>query len=445
MKYLLVKLVKHMKNKVKFLIKNTFLKKVKTKWFIVVNAIFILLITGLINLNSIIAYFGGDFDKTNNIYVVSDENTYNLFKTYYSYVSSTTSDLTNYEVKALDKNLNEAKEELKDTKNIIIVINYENKEFTSELISYNSVNSLSYQVIYNSLSAVQKDSIIGDLNISAKDKLNLSSNLNIENTYLNESNEDSKTKEILSGVLIPIVIVPFFMLIVMLIQFIGADINEEKSTRGMEIIISSIPPESHFFSKIIGTALFVLLQGTLFLTYTGVGLLIKKLFNGATSSIDTTFNSIIDILKGFGVIDNLVPFIILFIILALISFLAYGLFAGIMASMTTSVEDYQQLQGPIMIICVIGYYLAIMASIFEGSLLIKAASFIPFISVMLSPILFLLGQTTLIDLGIAIIIMVGAVYLLIKYGLRVYKIGILNYSSKDLWKKVFKGIKEKGI
>ncbi len=445
MKYLLVKLVKHMKNKVKFLIKNTFLKKVKTKWFIVVNAIFILLITGLINLNSIIAYFGGDFDKTNNIYVVSDENTYNLFKTYYSYVSSTTSDLTNYEVKALDKNLNEAKEELKDTKNIIIVINYENKEFTSELISYNSVNSLSYQVIYNSLSAVQKDSIIGDLNISAKDKLNLSSNLNIENTYLNESNEDSKTKEILSGVLIPIVIVPFFMLIVMLIQFIGADINEEKSTRGMEIIISSIPPESHFFSKIIGTALFVLLQGTLFLTYTGVGLLIKKLFNGATSSIDTTFNSIIDILKGFGVIDNLVPFIILFIILALISFLAYGLFAGIMASMTTSVEDYQQLQGPIMIICVIGYYLAIMASIFEGSLLIKAVSFIPFISVMLSPILFLLGQTTLIDLGIAIIIMVGAVYLLIKYGLRVYKIGILNYSSKDLWKKVFKGIKEKGI
>jgi len=37
--------------------------------------------------------------------------------------------------------------------------------------------------------------------------------------------------------------------------------------------------------------------------------------------------------------------------------------------------------------------------------------------------------------------MIVTVWLLIKYGLRIYKVGILNYSSKDLWKKMFKALK----
>ncbi len=32
-------------------------------------------------------------------------------------------------------------------------------------------------------------------------------------------------------------------------------------------------------------------------------------------------------------------------------------------------------------------------------------------------------------------------YLLIKYGLRVYKVGILNYSSDKLWSKMWKALK----
>jgi ABC-type Na+ efflux pump permease subunit len=62
---------------------------------------------------------------------------------------------------------------------------------------------------------------------------------------------------------------------------------------------------------------------------------------------------------------------------------------------------------------------------------------------MLSPILYLLGQATIWDLLISLGNLTITVYLLFEYGLRVYKIGILNYSSKDLWKKVFKSIKEK--
>ena len=127
----------------------------------------------------------------------------------------------------------------------------------------------------------------------------------------------------------------------------------------------------------------------------------------------------------------------------LITFVAYSLLAGILASMTTNAEDFGQLQTPIILISLAGYYLAIMAGMFKGALFIRILSYVPLISAILSPSLLVLGQIQVIDVIISIIITLVFNYLLIKYGLKIYKVGILNYSSKDLWKKMFKAMKGK--
>ena len=82
-----------------------------------------------------------------------------------------------------------------------------------------------------------------------------------------------------------------------------------------------------------------------------------------------------------------------------------------------------------------------MASVFNGALFIKIFAFIPFISAILAPSLLMLGQIGIFQMIISILIMVLTNYLLIKYGMRIYKVGILNYSSKGLWKKMFKAAK----
>ena len=127
----------------------------------------------------------------------------------------------------------------------------------------------------------------------------------------------------------------------------------------------------------------------------------------------------------------------------ILTFVAYSLLAGILASITTNAEDFNQLQTPIMIILLAGYYLAIMAGMFKGALFIRILSYIPLISAILSPSLLVLGQIGVIDVIISILITLAFIYILIKYGLRIYKIGILNYSSKDLWKKMFKAMRQK--
>ena len=141
-------------------------------------------------------------------------------------------------------------------------------------------------------------------------------------------------------------------------------------------------------------------------------------------------------------INSLILVIPLTLVMIILSFAAYALVAGILASMTVNIEDFNQLQTPIMLLSIAGYYLAIMAAMFDGSIFIRIISYIPFLSVFISPTLFLLGQITVIDMLISVVILILFIYVLLKFGLKIYKTGILNYSSGKVWSKLFKAFKE---
>ena len=57
----------------------------------------------------------------------------------------------------------------------------------------------------------------------------------------------------------------------------------------------------------------------------------------------------------------------------------------------------------------------------------------------------MIGDFEIFDLFISIALMGGVIFLLIKYGLKVYKVGILNYSSGGLWKKMLKALDRHGV
>ena len=226
---------------------------------------------------------------------------------------------------------------------------------------------------------------------------------------------------------------------------IGNEVNEEKSTKSMEIIISNVSPQVHLASKVISSNIFVLTQAILIFLYGFIGIIIRTLITGINIDTNLTgeLGSIINTVTESGVIDKLTAVIPFALILMILTFIGYSLLSGVLASMTTNSEDYQQLQTPMVIILLASFYLSMMSSLFKGSSFIRIMSYIPFISSLLSPTLFAIGEITLIDLSIAILIMVITLYLLFKYGLRIYKVGILNYSSDHLWQKMFKAIKNK--
>ena len=439
-----------MENKFKFLTKYSLSKKLKNKWFIVANLIVMIIIVGLVNIDSIVSFFGGDFEDDTKIKIIDNSG-------YYSQIKSDLKSINNYFsdskliIKKVTKDLETVKKELKGTKDILLIINKDDANvFNVEFISDSYVDMTKYQSIVSSLNNTKKNIALelSGIDSNMLDKIN--SSISIKRSFLDqEKTEDEEVSKTFLSFASLIIALPCFMLIVFLVQMIGAEINEEKSTRGMEIIIGNVPAKIHFFSKVLSSNLFVIIQGLLLLLYGGLGIIIRKLTTSSnlstvkniTSSLGV--NDVLQVFKNSGVLNRLSYVIPLIIILLLLSFLAYSLLAGILASMTTNMENYQQFQTPLMVISVIGYYLILISSAFPGSLFIKVASVIPLISISLAPSLLLSGQIGVGVMIIGIVLLLLLDYILIKYGLKVYKVGILNYSESNLWKKIFHAVKEK--
>ncbi len=439
-----------MNRKLKFLIKQSLEKKTHSKWFKVANILIAICLIGIMNIDRIITLFGGDFEEKREVIVIDDVGIYDLFYTNFSVIAESLGEMKNFSVqRSTDSLENIIKELNKEDEKIIITMNQDNINYiNSEIISYDPIDTITTQLIQTVLNQVKSSIVLETSGLTQDEIASLTSPVDITKTVTNKDAENAESKDMLSAGLILVFIVPFFFLITMLTQMIGAEINDEKSTRGMEIIISNVSPKTHFISKIYSSTLFVVIQGLLLLLYTVLAYIVRAFISASgvlsvSGDVANSVSEIFEMIKSTGVLELLLKGLPFILILFIVSFLAYAILAGVLASMTTSIEDYQQLQTPLMIILLVGYYIAIMASSFDGALFVKIVSYIPLLSFLVAPVIYMLGQTTLIELGISALICIVFTIVFFRYGLRIYKVGILNYSSSKLWKKIFKSARQK--
>lgn len=431
------------KNKFWFLTKMSLEKKIKNKTFIIVNILLFIVLVALMNIDKIVLFFGGNFDKQNNIMIVDNTNkTYEIFKNTMEKEETIIDTGLKYKITKIDDE-KKARKKVKKDEDIVIVINEDDDNIIkTTMITYGYINSNLYQLINSSITIAKQNLAMEEVGISPDDLNKISKSVEIKREYVekNKSEEEEKN-EFVMGVVTPIVILPFFMLITLVVQMVGAEINEEKSTRSMEIIISNVSTKVHFFSKILASNLFIVMQCLLLGVYSLIGMLLR---GGKSLDSIQNIDAISQVTSGIdinGILNSVISDIPMVIILMIITLFGYSLLAGILASMTTNMEDFQQLQTPIFVVSLVGFYLAIMNSMFDGALFIRILSYVPFISAILSPSLLVTGVIGFKDILLSILLMVVVIYLLIKYGLKIYKEGILNYSSTKLWKKMLEALK----
>lgn len=437
-----------MSSKLNYLIGVSLKRKIKTKWFLIVNIILAVAIIGIINIDSIISFFGGDFNEKQKVYVVDNTNmSFDLFSS---------------QLKEMDININkkeedsfslerlntedEARDKIQEDKDAIAIIfdNDEEKVMKSKIISDGYIDTIDYQMYVNAITNTKVGLAISKSNISPEEISRIYEAPIIDRIIIDENKKsEDESMEMIMTTVFPAFILPFFILTIFLVQMIGAEVNDEKTTKGMEIIISNVSPKTHFFAKIFAGNFFIIIQGLLLLAFMGIGLFIRKMVGGSSivGGLGTEISGILGKILDTGFGEKLIYIIPLTLLLMICTFVAYSILAGVLASMTTNIEDFQQIQTPIMIISMIGYFLATMAGVFNGSIFIRILSYVPLISAILSPSLLVLGQIGVIDIIISLVIVIITNIIFIKYGLKIYKEGILNYSSKGLWKKIFKALK----
>jgi len=238
-----------MTNKLKFLTKISLNKKIKTKWFLIANLIFAVLIIGLINVDSVIKLFGGDFNDTQEILVIDEVGSFDSFKMMFEESSKYLTDFVATEVTRYDGTYDEALVLVEEEEKILLVIKNDFENYIKgNVVSSEALGNITNALITTTLSDIRSQIVLSEYDISLDEYADINKNVEIETEILSE---DDMNDNMAAVSLMQIITMPLFMLIIFLVQMIGAEVNEEKTTRSMEIIISNVSPKTHFLSKVL--------------------------------------------------------------------------------------------------------------------------------------------------------------------------------------------------
>lgn len=274
-----------------------------------------------------------------------------------------------------------------------------------------------------------------------------------------ENGESSKTSGTLAGMIGMAMSIIIMTFLTSYASMVMNGVLEEKKSRIMEIIVSSVRPLDMMIGKIVGIFLVGLTQVALWLIFGGVIFVIGSIIAiggvydiSALSQIDPgqlggmaagmDASSIIDMQQSLEVVQsiNFGQLILMLIIFFIGGYLLYGsLFAALGASVSSD-EDAGQFLTPFMLIMMVGFYIA-MGSIDnpDGSMAFWG-SMIPFTSpfVMLMRIPY--GVATW-ELLLSIGLLLGTAFGIAWLAARIYRVGILftgkKPSVKDLWSWLF--------
>ena len=272
-----------------------------------------------------------------------------------------------------------------------------------------------------------------------------------------------------------------YMFIALFCGMVMSSVIEEKTSRVVEVLISSVKSTELMFGKIIGVALVALTQFLLWIVLCvvllgiagavfGDKLDLKALMSDpmtatmvessgmgdVTSTLDlTTLGAAADSTAAvqkvpgemgviFSTIRNLplgqilIGFILYFI-------LGYLLYASIFAAIGSAVEnegDSQQLQLPVTIPLLLGFFIALYAYKAPDSALVFWGSMIPFTSpiVMLARIPF---GVPVWELVVSLVVLFLTFVLFAYLSAKIYKVGILMFGKKSSWKDLWKWLKQK--
>lgn len=399
--------------KLKFLILYGLKKRLLKKSFLISNIIIGLLTILIINLPTIIGLFENDDDAFVRIAYVVDEASL-------GYISQ------------LDETLNqgleedififyETQESMKDTffeqneYDILLMIQSDNGRLSLDLYRFETT----YDTVITQT--------IQFLDVFSQNQAYVPP---VIDSFLPDDYEDPFINEIISGIS-SVFTLPLFLIMTFGIQFVGVDIIEEKSSKAIETIISSVKANIHFLSKIIASLIFITIQSLLLIIYGSIGTLIG---NQTSSVTGVSTASLTEVFVEF--FPNWQGILIVTASFIFVGALLYLVIAALTAAISTTQEDYQTFQGPIMIMLVIGFYISIFASAAGGDTLLRIASFIPFFAPMTAPVAFAAGLLTPLEVILALLILIITTIGVIVLVTPIYKVAILSYEQTKLFKRL---------
>ncbi|MGG6431594.1 ABC transporter permease [Anoxybacillus sp. D401a] len=398
-----------MNNKFWIVFAHTYMTKLKSKSFFISTVMTTLIIFGIGQLDRIIEAFSDNGQKT--IGVIDQTNGW--------YEALQAQMQSNKEIKLVrhDENEEQAKKYVQAEKwYAYIVLHVQNAQPKVTYYAKNIADSDVTHEIEQSLQQVKIAMMAKQIGLTYEQINALYAPIAMEKVALEQH---AKTEEQLNQAraIVYVLLFAMYMFVLMYGSMIMMEVATEKSSRIMEILISSISPIQQLFGKILGIALLSLTQ---FILIFSVGYASMK-------------NS--EMLRQLIGMDELPFSLILYgILFFVLGYLLYAMLFAVLGSIVSRVEEVQQMAGPVTMLVVAAFIMAMFGLNAPESPFIKAMSFVPFFTPMIMFLRIGMLNVPTWEVVLSIGLLVGTIALLFVFGSKVYRGGVLMYNQASSWK-----------
>ncbi|MCC3355418.1 ABC transporter permease [Bacillus sp. REN16] len=401
---------------------HTYVSKLKTKSFIITTLITALIIFGLANIQTIIEKF--DKDETSHVAVLTESE--ELYQAYEQVLTPMTKDII---LEKMDGTEAEAKERVTAEEISGYLILTETPEGLPEAM-YKAPSITDSEITGQLEQALQQLKVTiatTKAGLSAEQINELYAPVHFDKQALQENAKSEEELNQARGLVYVLLFVIYFA-VIMYANMIAMEVATEKSSRVMEILISSVSPIKQMFGKILGIALLSLTQFAVILAV-GYGSL-KQSMSGMEGGFFEVF--------GFG--DLPVSTFVYAGVFFILGYFLFATLAAFLGSLVSRIEDVQQMITPMTLLIVAAFMIAMFGLTKPESSVITITSYIPFFAPM---IMFLrVGMLTLPvwEIALSIGILVLSITLLAIFGARVYRGGVLMYGKSSSFKDIKKAL-----
>ena len=226
-----------------------------------------------------------------------------------------------------------------------------------------------------------------------------------------------------------IMIFALYMVILLYGQMVATNVATEKSSRAMEVLITSAKPVSMMFGKVLASCIAGLVQiiavfGSAILFYS-----LNKEHWGDNQIIASIFD----------MPPELFGFMLIFFVLG---FLIYAFMFGAVGSTASKLEDINTSVMPITMLFVVGF-MVVMFSFASGevdNLLMRVCSYVPFTSSMAMFTRIAMSTVPWYEIAISIAILIGSVFGVGVVSAKIYRVGVLLYGTTPKIGSIIKAV-----
>jgi ABC-2 type transport system permease protein len=296
-----------------------------------------------------------------------------------------------------------------------------------EFFGRNTGDVFTTKQLESMLSQAVREQRLADANIDANVVRSLSRPVNLQSIKIGTSGEERDRGEgfilvFATGFLI-------YLTILMYGQIILGAVIEEKETRIAEILFSSVKPLTLMIGKLIGVSLVALTQlavwASAFIAFTlfGVGMLASR---------------------GLPIhIPSVPPLVFLyFALFFLLGYFIYATIYALVGSMVTTAQEGGQLAMPIILLLVVGFYLAFPVIKSPDSSLAFWVSMFPFFSPITMLVRIVTQTPPFTQILLSLVLGFGTALLLLWLASRIYRVGMLMYGKKATIPEVARWVRQ---